>query len=296
MRWAEITVKVKPPGAEAVADLLIEEGSRGAATARPSEYFEGEVRVSGYLPVDDLLEGKLLTLKERVGKLKGYFDLDIGSLEITIRTVEETDWAEAWKSYYKPFAVGKVVIKPSWENYEVKADQIVVELDPGMAFGTGQHPTTKLCVEALQQQISGGEVVADIGTGSAILAITAVKLGASKVYAVDADPVAVEVANKNVQCNGLSDIITVELGDSLLVLPEAVDLVVMNILPNVIMDLASEASSALKSGGLMISSGIISERETDVKTKLESVGLETLEVSRDGSWVAILSRKPEGGA
>lgn len=293
MRWAEIIVMSKPEAAETVESVLIEEGCRGAATASPSTSFKGEVKVLGYLPVDDLLESRLYAIKGHVRGLKACFDFDIGSLDITVRRIEETDWAESWKAYYKPFVIGAVVIKPTWEPFKPEPGQVVVEMDPGMAFGTGQHPTTQLCVSALQEYVRGGEIVADMGTGSGVLAISAARLGARKAYAIDVDSVAVEAAIQNVRRNGLQDRIFVWQGDSLMTLPEPVDIVVVNILPDVIIELAPQVAEMLKPGGIMISSGIIVQREAAVTAALESAGLETIKAERDGSWVAIYSRKRE---
>jgi len=294
MRWAEIKVTARPLAAETVASILIEEGCRGAAIASPSASFDGEVQVSGYLPVDDLFEERVRSQAKRIRDMPRFFDVATGSLEITVRPVDEIEWSEAWRAHYKPLVFGKVVVQPSWEHYDPQPDQVVVQIDPGMAFGTGQHPTTALCLLALQEHVRAGNVVADVGTGSGILAIAAAKLGARRVYAIDADSVAVHVAEQNVERNGLEGTIEVREANSPSEIPECVDVLVANIVADVIMDMAEQAAAALKPGGIMISSGIVRERAPDAIRKLESAGLETLKTSEDGSWIAVHSRKLEG--
>ena len=213
------------------------------------------------------------------------------SPEISIRWVEDEDWANAWKQFFKPVRIGKVVIKPSWESYSREPDDVVVELDPGMAFGTGTHPTTQLCLSVLQDIISGDEVVFDIGCGSGILSMAAAGLGAAQVQAIDNDPVAVKVARENVSNSGLAGTISVFEANSPAAIGGLADVVVANIIPAIIIDMSAPLAAKVRPGGRLIASGIIAEREDDVTAELQSVGLHHVETRADGDWVAIVFRR-----
>jgi len=289
MRWAEISVDVECGSAEAVTNILMDEGCGGTVTehsfARP---FENSVLVKGYLPVDDTLEKRLESIRRRVALLPD-FGLQVESDGITVKWVEDDDWATAWRKYFKPIRWGRIVVKPSWEDWQAQPDDVIVEIDPGMAFGTGNHPTTALCLLILQDLIKGGETVLDVGTGSGILAIAAAKLGASVVAAIDVDPVAVEVARKNIESAGVN--VDVMLADTPLVFPDKADIVVANIVPNVIIGMAEALAEKVKPGGKLVTSGIVVERLDEVKSKLESIGLETLNWRIHEDWVALISGK-----
>jgi len=286
MRWVEITVGAAVESADAVTEIMIGEGCGGTAVSGSSV----SLSVVGYLPVDDRLEARLDAIKTKVRQLPE-FGLPITSDEIGIKWVEDDEWADAWKKYFKPVRFGRVVVKPSWEEYEEQPGDVIVEIDPGMAFGTGNHPTTALCLFALQDCIKGGETVLDMGTGSGILAIAAARLGAARVAAYDIDPVAVEVASKNVGLCGLESVITVGEAASPLAYEGMADLVLANIIPNVILAMAENLCAKVRPGGKLITSGIILERADEVKARLESHGLATAEQREDGDWVAIISER-----
>lgn len=292
MRWAEIIIEATPESADAVENILIEEGCGGTVTNRSSNSSIGEQEpnVAGYLPVDDRLEDRLKTIRTRV-KLLPEFGLSLRSEELTIKWVEDEKWATAWKKYFKPINIGKVVIKPTWEPYDAREGEIIVEIDPGMAFGTGSHPTTKLCVTLLQEYIKGGERMLDVGTGSAILAITGAKLGASEVIGVENDPVAVDAAVENVKLSGLQDKVKIVEADTPMIYEGEADIVVANIIPPVIIAMAEALCAKVKPGGKLITSGIVEERADDVRTKIESLGLKTVEQRQEGDWVAIVSER-----
>ena len=170
----------------------VSDGPEWQEDKRPSQCGR-DVDVLGYLPVDDRLEGRLTGIRDRVRRLPD-FGLELGSGAIDVKWVQDEQWATAWKAFFKPLKVGRIVICPSWERYEAGEGELMVDIDPGMAFGTGNHPTTQLCLLALQDFISGGETVLDVGTGSGILAIAAARLGAWQVVGLDIDTVAVEAA------------------------------------------------------------------------------------------------------
>lgn len=205
-------------------------------------------------------------------------------------TVKEEDWATAWKAYFKPIRVGKnFLIKPSWEDIQPNPEDLVLELDPGMAFGTGTHATTTLCLELLEDIVKPGMKVFDLGTGSGILAIAAAKLGA-EVEAVDLDPVAVRVAQENIDLNHVSEQVSVKHGDLGSVLKGQADLVVANIIADVILLLLPDLKRILKPEGEFIASGIIESRSEDVENGMREAGLEVIDKKEDAMWVALRAR------
>jgi ribosomal protein L11 methyltransferase len=200
MRWAEIIVDTPPESVEAVTAALLDADCHGVSE-RAAEG-GSTVTVVGFFPISDQFTNTLDSLEERLMDLPRFGLL--APLDITLKHAEEADWANEWKKYFKPLEIGsRLVIKPSWENYDADPERVVVEIDPGQAFGTGGHQTTRLCLGALEQLVEPGMTVADIGTGSGILAISAAKLGASLVHATDIDRLPREIARENVARNGL---------------------------------------------------------------------------------------------
>jgi len=271
-RWAEIELAAVGDEQEIVAALLTEvAGCQGFAADATG--------VRGYLPVDERLEATLLRLKEGAAR------------ELTIRFVAEEDWANAWKQHFKPQRIGdRMVIKPSWEGYTPQPNDLVIEMDPGMAFGTGLHATTRLCLRALETHLKPGETLADVGTGSGILAIGGVLLGAPTAVATDIDPLAVRIAQENIDRNQLGD--RIQAQESALPPVGPFDVVVANILPDVILGMAEELIEATRKGGLLIVSGIIEGRADEVRVGLQEQGVTVLEIQAEGEWVAILGRCP----
>lgn len=270
-RWAEIEISAEGDDQELVAAILTEIGGcQGFAADAAS--------VRGYLPVDERLEETLLQIRAASER------------ELTIRFVAEEDWANAWKQYFKPQRIGKhIIIKPSWEGFSPAPGDLVIEMDPGMAFGTGLHATTRLCLRALEEFVVPGSTVADVGTGSGILAIAAVLLGGASAVATDVDPLAVRISNENIVRNGLVGRVRAQVAD----LPpvEEFDIVVANILPDVILAMADELVAATKHGGLLIVSGIIEGRAEEVRAGLMERGLTLLATQTEAEWVAILARR-----
>jgi len=278
MRWTEIVIDAEPQAVDAVGAALNAAGCGGfevRETAMPPG-------VVGYLPVDDRLEDRLGSLKEALAALPGFGITGAGT-DMTLRYVEEADWANAWKAFYKPFRVGRrLVVTPPWENPGLTPNDIPLVIDPGMAFGTGSHPTTQLCLTALEDYVKAGSPVADIGTGSGILAIAAAKLGAGPVAANDTDPLAVKIAQENATANGVSIKVTESLPEGRFAV------VVANILADVIIGMSAELSGLIKPSGILIASGIINTREADVQKALEGMGLTHLETRRQTEWVALV--------
>lgn len=282
MRWAEIVVAARGDAQEAVGALLTEvAGCQG--------YSSTSDETCGYLPVDDRLEATLLSFREALRTLSSAGAADIPP-NITLRFVEEADWAEAWKQYFKPQRIGRrLVIKPTWETFDAAADDVVLQIDPGMAFGTGLHATTRLCLCALEEQVFPGARVADVGTGSGILAIAAALLGASPVQATDIDPLAVRIARENIALNTVETVVQVSESDA--PPPGAFDVVVANILADVILGMRAALTRALGPNGLLIASGIIDARAGDVRRGLTEGGLCVEATRAEGEWVAILARR-----
>jgi ribosomal protein L11 methyltransferase len=209
------------------------------------------------------------------------------------RTLREEDWAEAWKAHYDIEHVGQVVIRPAWRDYAAKDGEVVVSLDPGMAFGTGQHPTTRMCLQLLQDLLRPGDRVLDLGTGSGILAIAAIRLGAGSCTALDIEEQAVKAARANVELNSLDGQIQVEQGSIDLVAGEGpFDLVLANINAATVISLAPAMRGALKPGREVAAGGIIAEREQDCRGALEAAGLVIERVAEDGDWRTLVARCP----
>ncbi len=214
--------------------------------------------------------------------------------KIEVIGVNEDDWANAWKAYYKPIRIGKhMVIVPAWEKFEPKEDDIVVRMDPGMAFGTGTHETTRLVIELLEKYVKKGDRMLDVGTGSGILAICASKLGARECKAYDIDPVAVRVARENVKDSGLSNI-TCDVSDLLRGVDRTggtYDIITANIVADIIIRMSPDIGELMHDGTILITSGIITERRDEVVDALTKNGLEIVEVREDNGWCAVVVTK-----
>lgn len=215
---------------------------------------------------------------------------DIGKGLVFISTVKEEDWANNWRKYYKTTKIGsKVVVKPLWEKYKKKDGEIVLELDPGMAFGTGTHETTRMCINALEKYVKEDSNVFDIGTGSGILSIAASKLGAKSVTAVDIDHTAVDSAKKNIKCNNIKNV-KVLYGNLMDVVKGKADIIVANIIAEVIIILSRSVGNFIKDGGYFITSGIIEERQKGVEDSLKREGFTICDEKKEGEWICIVSK------
>lgn len=245
--------------------------------------------VKGYFNENENIDNVLAYIKEKIEDLKS-IGIDVGKGIVTTSNVFEEDWATSWKKYYKPLRIGeRIVIKPIWEDVETKKEDIVVELDPGMAFGTGTHETTSMCVEVLEKYLTENNRVFDIGTGSGILSIVASKLGAKEVVGVDLDEVAVDSARENVEFNKINNVEILH-GDLVNVIEGKANIVVANIIAEVVVYLTSIIKPFIEEDGYFITSGIIKDRKEDVLNALDKEGFKVIEIVEKGEWVAIAAK------
>ena len=244
--------------------------------------------VSVYLPEDRGVVDTLAFLRERFSTLSI-------KAEISVSGVNEEDWANSWKAYYKPIKIGnKIVIVPAWEKYSASEGEIVVRMDPGMAFGTGTHETTRLVIQLLEKYVKAGMRVADVGTGSGILAICAAKLGAKECKAYDIDPVAVKVARENVKDSGLEDVVKCDVSDLLRGVDRsggAYDVICANIVADIIIRMTPDVHELMDEKTVILTSGIIVERADDVINCFEENGFKIVEKIEDNGWCALAVMK-----
>ncbi len=311
MKWSEIAIHTTHEATEAVANIFHEAGSSGviiedsAEPDREREDLFGEIYdldkdkfpsdgviVKAYLPMNSFLMETMKDIERLIAELPTY-GLNVGRNEIKTSEVDDEDWATAWKKYYHPVKIsGRFTIVPTWEDYEpVDSDELIIELDPGMAFGTGTHPTTVLCMQALEKYVKKDDVVVDVGTGSGVLSIGAAMLGAKSVQALDLDLVAVTVAKENIELNKVSNMIEVTHGNLLDSVKIQPNIIIANILAEVIMSFSADAAKLLPADGLFIVSGIIGDKRDIVKKDLIEKGFEIIESVLMEDWVAIIAKK-----
>ena len=313
MDWIEITVKTATEGADMVAQAFYEAGVTGVVVEDPMDielaqeeertwdYIDDailanmseDVLVKAYISSDASFADKYAFIKERIGQLgQQSYGLDMGTLEINISTLNEEDWANNWKQHYKPIKVSeRLVIKPSWEHLPaLETDEVVLEMDPGMAFGTGTHETTTLCIDAIDRYIQKGAEVADIGCGTGVLGISAILLGAEKAIAVDVDSNAVRITAENAGRNHVENRLEAIQGNLLDPIQGQYDMIIANIIADVVIQLTETISNYLKPNGLFIASGIIRERLTDVVEAMKTAGLEVIETNTKGEWAMVVCK------
>ena len=304
--WLEFAVEADIEAVEAVSEIL-GRVSTGGTTVEPAFDLVDEglgarvdparpAIVRGYVPARDAsaAEAAAATTAEALGHLQAFGLRTIG--ELRTRIVHEEDWAEAWKTYFPVMRIGRrLVIRPTWRRHRRQPDDVVLALDPGMAFGTGLHPTTRLCLAALESIADDGRVdgarVLDVGCGSGILAIAAVKLGASEALGVDTDPIAIESTAANARRNRLVRHVGARAGS----LPSGepvFDVVLANLIAGVLVPLAGALHHELRPGGTLVASGIFVDREAEVRSAFEAAGLAIHVRSTEGDWVALTATKP----
>ncbi|TDL34494.1 50S ribosomal protein L11 methyltransferase [Jeotgalibacillus sp. S-D1] len=312
MKWSEISIHTTNEAIEPISNILHEAGASGVVIEDPKEltkeridkfgeiyqldpddYPDTGVIVKAYISVNSFLGETVDGIKQAISNLVT-FDIDIGKNKVEISEVNEEEWATAWKKYYNPVKISSTfTIVPTWEDYTpVSSDELIIELDPGMAFGTGTHPTTVMCIQALERTVKEGDRVIDVGTGSGVLSIASALLKAGQIRALDLDDVAVTAARQNIELNGVSNQVSVQQGNLLNEQTEQAEVIVANILAEVIMLFVDDAYKLVKPGGTFITSGIIQQKKQLVKEGLISSGFEIEEVVTMEDWVAIIAKKP----
>lgn len=303
MKWTEIMVITSPENEDIVSDILYDAGATGLAIEDPRDIMElskdstdwdfvdpslmkidlDKISIKAYFSESQKLNSVIDFVKKEMEKVQG---------EIVFSEIDEKDWAESWKKYYKPRRIGtNIVIKPTWESIDEKEGDLVIELDPGMAFGTGTHETTMMCIESLEKFMNNGDKVYDIGCGSGILSIAAAKLGASDIVAVDLDPDCIKVSNENILKNKVEDKIQAIQGNLLDVVEDKADVIVSNIIAEIIVKMSKDLREYLVDNGIFIASGIILEKIKLVEDSLVENGFEILEIRKLGEWACIVARK-----
>ncbi|MGI5850744.1 MAG: 50S ribosomal protein L11 methyltransferase [Caldicoprobacterales bacterium] len=311
MNWIELAIKTTGEGIDAVTEILNNVGINGVIIEDPRDieqfkankadwlyvdenlgYSDEAVVIKGYLPDNDVLYENVQTIRNRLEWLtKQDLGIDIGIAELKLSNVREEDWANNWKKYFKPKKIGKhLVVKPSWEEYNPSEGEVILELDPGMAFGTGTHETTILCVRALEDWITPDKTLLDVGTGTGILAITGILLGAKSALAIDLDLDAVRIANENASRNKVTEKIDVVHGNLMDKVQGKFEVVVVNIIADVIIEITKGIREYLTDDGIFIASGIILDRIDDVEKAIKRAGLTIIEIKTMGEWAVVVSR------
>ncbi len=291
MRWLELTARVDAEAVEAVGEAF--SGVAHGGIAIEPDLVPGcddgvtlglRATVRAYIPADDAAPAKTRSLEEALWHLRAIWPVG----ELGVREVADADWASAWKEHYPTFRVGRrIVVRPTWLADQPGPDDVLIALDPGPAFGTGLHPTTRRCLELLEEVVRPGDRVLDVGTGSGILALAAAGLGAGEVVAVDVDPTAVDTARANVAANGRAELIRVMVG-SVDQAPAGAtyDVVVANIIARVLVELTPQLAARLAAGGTVIAAGIIADRASEVVDAFARVGLRARSYV-DGDWISL---------
>jgi ribosomal protein L11 methyltransferase len=304
MKWIEAKVVFDHPdkdlAVDLISDVFYDFGLQGVVVEdpriEPAEGWPEDVigrpvhyTVSGYFHKDGRVDNRCRILEEKLAHFKEQLGL---VYRMSYRELDEEDWAHSWKAYFWPQKIGRnMVVRPTWRDYRADSSEIVIDLDPGMAFGTGTHPTTAMCVAMIETYLKKGNCFLDVGTGSGILLIAAAKLGADKVCGVDNDQTAVEIAAGNLNLNGIKAQNTrLICGNLVEVIREQYDIVAANILSHVILDLLGDIRRVLKSGGVFICSGIVDKNEDQVVASMKNTGFKILEISSKEEWVAIAGR------
>ena len=305
--WLELSVEADVEAVEAVSEILGRAAPGGVVVEPAFDLVEEGLgarvdptrpaTVRAYLPARDpaAAEAEAASIADALGHLQAFGLRPIG--ELRTRVVHEADWANAWKAYFPVLRVGRrLVIRPTWRRHKAVADELVLALDPGMAFGTGLHPTTRLCLAMLEAVADRGEAlesarVLDVGCGSGILAIAAIRLGAARAVGVDIDPIAIEATAANAKRNGIARRIRARVGS----LPSGdppFEVVVANLIASVLVPLAGPLHDELRPGGVLVASGIFIDREAEVRAAFETAGLVVDGRLDEGDWVALEAHRP----
>lgn len=310
MSWNELVVHTTDEATEAIANILNDFGANGVVIEDPNDltiekraqygelyeldptkYPKEGVRIKAYFIHNDEWTSKKAAIQQQITALEQH-GINIGANTIDVNTVVEEDWENEWKKYFKPMKVSeKLVIVPSWENYEHQPGEKIIKMDPGMAFGTGTHPTTMLSLQAVESVINKDDIVLDVGSGSGVLSIASVLLGAKHVYSYDLDEVAVSSTKVNRDMNDFEQQMTVKQNDLLKNIHQPANLIVSNILADILLLVIDDAWNNLLPEGYFITSGIIRDKANLVQTKMEERGFIIVEKNEQDNWISFIAQK-----
>lgn len=309
MKWCEISIQTSHEAVELIAEIFRDLGASGVVIEDPelvNDYItsgkwdytdipiakETEVVVEkAYLPVNGELEGRIQTLRQEIKALESR-GVNTAPAVLTTAELQDEDWSDTWKQYFHTEKPGeRVVIKPTWEEYAPKDDEVVIELDPGAAFGTGTHATTSMCIRQLEKLVKPGMTVFDVGTGSGILSIISAKLGAKNIQAVDYDDSVLKIVEENLEQNNVQDIISVAQSDLMQNVHGKAELVIANIVADIIIRLFDQLDEHLEQGGNLLTSGIIEDRIEDVLAAAEKHGYGVVERLENKGWACITFKR-----
>ena len=309
MKWCEISIQTSHEAVELIAEIFRDLGASGVVIEDPelvNDYItsgkwdytdipiakETEVVVEkAYLPVNGELEGRIQTLQQEIKALESR-GVNTAPAVLTTAELQDEDWSDTWKQYFHTEKPGeRVVIKPTWEEYEPKDDEVVIELDPGAAFGTGTHATTSMCIRQMEKLVKPGMTVFDVGTGSGILSIISAKLGAKNIQAVDYDDSVLKIVEENLEQNNVQDIISVAQSDLMQNVHGKAELVIANIIADIIIRLFDQLDEHLEQGGTLLTSGIIEDRIEDVLAAAEKHGYGVVERLENKGWACITFKR-----
>ena len=304
MKWIEAKVifdhSDNDLAADLISDVFYDFGLQGVVVDDPDlepveDWAEDAIgrptkhAITGYFHKDGQADERCRTLAEKLTQLKEKLGI---FYRISFKEIDEQDWAHAWKAYFWPQKISShIVVKPTWRDYQADNDDIVIELDPGMAFGTGTHPTTALCITMIEKYLSPGDSFLDVGTGSGILMIAAAKLGAGTLCGIDKDEVAIEVAAQNLELNNVNPaMFRLTTGNLVTDINEPFTFITANIFTHIILELLQDISRVLTDEGILVCSGIIAENKQSVIAAMENIGFEIFETVTEEEWVAIAGR------
>ncbi len=309
MKWCEISIQTSHEAVELIAEIFRDLGASGVVIEDPelvNDYItsgkwdytdipiakETEVVVEkAYLPVNGELEGRIQTLRQEIKALESR-GVNTAPAVLTTAELQDEDWSDTWKQYFHTEKPGeRVVIKPTWEEYAPQGDEVVIELDPGAAFGTGTHATTAMCIRQLEKLVKPGMTVFDVGTGSGILSIISAKLGAKNIQAVDYDDSVLKIVEENLEQNNVQDIISVAQSDLMQNVHGKAELVIANIIADIIIRLFDQLDEHLEQGGTLLTSGIIEDRIEDVLAAAEAHGYGVVERLENKGWACITFKR-----
>ena len=309
MKWCEISIQTSHEAVELIAEIFRDLGASGVVIEDPelvNDYItsgkwdytdipiakETEVVVEkAYLPVNGELEGRIQTLQQEIKALESR-GVNTAPAVLTTAELQDEDWSDTWKQYFHTEKPGeRVVIKPTWEEYAPQGDEVVIELDPGAAFGTGTHATTSMCIRQLEKLVKPGMTVYDVGTGSGILSIISAKLGATNIQAVDYDDSVLKIVEENLEQNNVQDIISVAQSDLMQNVHGKAELVIANIIADIIIRLFDQLDEHLEAGGTLLTSGIIEDRIEDVLAAAEKHGYGVVERMESKGWACITFKR-----